>query len=119
MIEETFMLIRQIFYTKGFLAFPGACIVASLEACVVASRRDVMHHLLYDASPEACDVAFRGDVMMLPLKCQLLTSVVVTNGILPVHCSTIASRELVCSVTLLLDIIKLLILGFLKFSYFL
>ena len=29
---------------------------------------------------------------------QLPTSVLVSNGILPVHCSTIASRELVCSV---------------------
>ena len=65
MIEETIMLIPQTFYTKGFLASPGACIVnlpgdemhhllydASPEACVVASPGDMMHHLLYDASPE-------------------------------------------------------------------
>ena len=51
--------------------------------------------------------------MMLPLKFQFLTSVVISNGILPVHCSTITSRELICNVTLLLVIIsKLLILGF-------
>ena len=55
-----------------------------------------------------CIISF----MMLPLKFQLLTSVVVSNGIFPVHCSTIASRELICNVTLLLVIIKLLILGF-------
>ena len=47
MIEETIMLIPQTFYTKGFLASPG----------------DVMHHLLYDASPEACVVASPGDMM--------------------------------------------------------
>ena len=52
MIEETILLIPQTFYTKGFLASPGACIIASPEACVAASIGDVMHHLLYDASPE-------------------------------------------------------------------
>ena len=52
MIDETIILIPQTFYTKGFLASPGACIVASPETCVVASLGDVTHHLLYDASPE-------------------------------------------------------------------
>ena len=57
MIEETIMLIPQTFYTKGFLASPGDVMHhllydASPEACVVASPGDMMHHLLYDASPE-------------------------------------------------------------------
>ena len=52
MIEETIMLIPQTFYTKGFLASPGACVIAPHEACVAASIGDMMHHLLYDASPE-------------------------------------------------------------------
>ena len=46
------MLIPQTFYTKDFLASPGACTIASPEACVAASPGDVMHHLLYDAPPE-------------------------------------------------------------------
>ena len=57
------MLVPQTFCTKSFLASPGACIVASSEACVAASLGDVMHHSLYDASPEACVVASPGDVM--------------------------------------------------------
>ena len=52
MIEYPIMLVLQTFCTKGFLASPGAYIVASPEACVAASLGDVMHHLLYDASPE-------------------------------------------------------------------